>query len=219
VQISAPAAPVQPESVHPRPALLAAFLACFTAAAVFYQCKSSVPPSVDGAPIELFTGGLLWMLSLVALQLADQRLEVSRGRGLFWLAAAAALGLLSLDETFGYHERTRGGAGDDDHIKLAAWLGVAAVLWLICRLEQPRRLVVAALLAGFAFHCLYGVVEFGDGDYFRVPALSLGTLQLLEEYFELLTLEGYLAAFLFLLYGGKAGSQTLREPGEPSTLS
>ena len=83
-------------------------------------------------------------------------------------------------------------------------------------MERPGRLTSGALLLGYLFHCLYAGVEFGDGDYFRVPFLSLEALALAEEFFELLSLEAYLAAFLYIYTPSRLSSGVMPLHGDPA---
>lgn len=172
-----------------------AYLAGYVALAAFAQSRSKMPPAHPDAPIEYFTGGLLWMLALCALLLANRRDALPRKA--LWLLGCIALSALALDEHFEVHEHSKQAVGDDDPLKVVLFLASGIALVVIYRLERPPR----ATLAGFAIGCLfqlgYLLVEAGDGDLFRLPVLSKDQLKWLEEFFEML----FLASFLFAFVG------------------
>lgn len=194
------------QAAYPRMSILLLFLACYFASALFLQidARNTVPPWEDGSAIEEFTGGLLWMLTLLALLVAEKHhasgLPGSRWRTLFWLAGCAAAAVVAIDELFAFHEYTAdpGSLGDDDYVKWLMYLGAAVALVSIAWVERPPRRVIAAFAVGFLFNSLYALVEFGDGDSFRIPYATLDQLRWAEEIFEFLTLASYMVGFTYI---------------------
>ncbi len=191
-----------------RLSLLLLFLACYALCAAILQSRSDIAPWLEAAPIEHFTVGLLWMLSLVCLLIANQYLR-SRWKLGFWLAACAALAVLAMDEIFSFHERTDAVVGDDDYFKTVSWLLAGLVLYGICRMEAPPRRARRALGLGYVLHSLYIVADIGDGDYFQMPLVSIPRLRWSEEFLELFFLAAYLVGFI-LLYGRHIGQLSAR---------
>ena len=181
----------------PRLTILLTFLACYVLVALFLQVTSGIPVHSDSSPLDYFTAGILWMLSLVCL-LNGEKHRSSRWQSVFWLASCAALALLAIDEKFAFHERTGSLVGDDDHIKLVAWLAAGAVLYLICLMEDPPLQARRAIVVGYILHSLYILVEVGDGDYFQLPFVSKRYLHASEDSFELLSMASYLVAFIII---------------------
>lgn len=196
-------------STYPRASMLLLFLACYFGSALFLQidARNTIPPWEDGSAIEVFTTGVLWMLTLLAFLIAERHhafgLENSRWRSLFWLAGCAAAAIVAIDEAFAFHEYTAEASslGDDDYVKLILYLGAAVILIAIVAVERPATRVIAAFVVGYFLHSLYAVVEFGDGDSFTVPYFTLNQLRWAEEIFELLTLSAYLVGFVFIFTG------------------
>jgi hypothetical protein len=180
--------------IHPRLSLLLLFLACYALCAGFFQARSETPPWEDGSPIEYFTSGLLWMLSLIGLLIADTQPRW-HWRFFFWLASSAAFAVLAMDEIFQFHEQTGRVAGDDDHSQVIQWVGAGAVLSFIDRIERPTRRARWAIFVGFFFHSLYMLVEIGDGDYFRLPVGRQPIMGWVEEFLELFALASYFVGF------------------------
>lgn len=185
-------------STHPRFGLVLAFLAVFWTAAVGFQIASPVQPNVEACPIDQFTAGLLWILSFVSLCMASLR-SASRRRMLLWLGSCVALAGLAVDEVLGFHERTAELVGDDDHFKWVAWLGAGCALWVLHRMERPDRRGTVAILAGYAWHTIYLLIDLGDGEFYRIPRVSGRTLIWAEELAELTFLCCYLAAYATFL--------------------
>lgn len=174
------------------------FLFCFTLSALFFQVLSDIPPWVDRSPIEYFTGGLLWMMSLLCMLCALAHPEVMP-RQWAWLLACVALSVLAMDEFFAAHEFVERTEGiDDDHFKVTLWVMTAGVLWLICRAENAPRRIVCTFIVGYIFHSLYILVETGDGNYFRLPLVPIRQLKYSEEVFELLFLSSYWMGLVML---------------------
>ena len=194
------------QAAYPRLSILLLFLACYFASALFLQidARNIVPPWEDGSAIEQFTAGLLWMLTLLALLIAEKHHAAgqpgSQWRTLFWLAGCAAAAVVAIDEVFAFHEYTAdpSSVGDDDPVKLLMYFGAAAALVSIVWVERPPRRVIAAFAIGFFFNTLYALVEFGDGDYFQVPYATLDQLRWAEEIFELLALSSYMVGFAYV---------------------
>ncbi len=146
---------------------LLAFVAVIIFIAVRFQILSGISPSNESSPLEFFTRGLLWMLSLTCLLIANR---YRSWKLVFWLAGCAALAALAIDERFEFHEQTgRRGWFDDDWFKIVSWAGAAVVLYLIVRMEQPSRFAIGAIILGYVFHTLYIIVEMGDGEFFTLP--------------------------------------------------
>ena len=172
------------------------YVGMISVSAVFFQLRSGREPNHPLAAIDFFTGGLLWLLSLTALQIAFARLDRD-WRLWFWLACAAGLALVSIDEVVELHEKTRFVVGDDDHIKVLAWLCSGAALYALSRIESLPRVSRWALVFGYLIHTCHTIVDAGDGDYFTLP-IPLGALIWAEELFELGSLSAYLIGFFFL---------------------
>ena len=202
------------QAAYPRLSILLLFLACYVASALFLQidARNTVPPWEDGSAIEEFTGGLLWMLTLLALLIAEKHhasgLPGSQWRTLFWLAGCAAAAIVAIDELFAFHEYTADPAslGDDDYVKWLMYVGAAVALVSIAWVERPPRRVIAAFAVGYLFNSLYALVEFGDGDSFRVPYATLDQLRWAEEIFELLALASYMVGFSYVYTAPQAAA-------------
>lgn len=176
--------------------LLAAFLAVYAACAVAAQAISAVPPSEEGAPIEAFTSGLLWIIAMYGLLRSSE--SIGRGkRMIFWLAFTAAIGALAVDEIIGVHERSEP-ALNDDWIKVVMWLATPFVLHYIAKLESAPRASRIAMVIGYVFQSAYVLVEIGDGAAFVLP-VAIDTLKAAEELFELLFLVSYTFALWVLV--------------------
>ncbi len=65
-------------------------------------------------------------------------------------------------------------------------------------MEEPSLTARRAIFTGYLFHSLYIVVELGDGEFFRIPFLSIRLLKWSEEFFELFFLASYLLAFVLI---------------------
>ena len=176
---------------------MVAFLVCFVSAAIVSQIYSGIPPTKDHSPYDYFTGGALWMASVICLIMATTYMQVP-WRMLFWLAGCMALALLAIDEFMAVHESTLKVVGDDDHSKAILWAGTPIGLYLITRVERAPLQIVGIFAVGFLFHTVYIATDVGDGDYFSLP-FELTTLQWTEDTCELLFVCTYLLAFMIML--------------------
>ncbi|MZR15351.1 hypothetical protein GQE99_20220, partial [Maritimibacter sp. DP07] len=80
------------------------------------QLRSSADIWQEGSPMDMMHGSLLWAAAAMALVNAALR----SGRLLpliIWGLAAAAIGLVAIDELFMLHEKSIAITGDDDHPK------------------------------------------------------------------------------------------------------
>ena len=174
---------------------LLAFIAVIIFIAVWFQVLSGISPSNESSPLEFFTRGLLWMLSLTCLLIANRYRSWKLA---FWLAGCAALAALAIDERFEFHEQTgRRGWFDDDWFKIVSWGFAAAVLYTIVRMERPSRFAAGAIILGYVFHTVYIIVEMGDGEFFKLP-FERNALRWWEEISELLFLSSYLVGFVLI---------------------
>ena len=190
---------------------LLGFLTVIIFIAVWLQIFSGMRPNDESGPLEFFTQGLLWMLSLTCLLTANRHRS---WKLVFWVAGCAALVLLAIDERFEFHEQTgRRGWFDDDWFKIISWMGAAAVLYTIVRIERPARFAAGAIKVGYVLHTMYIFFEMGDGEFFTLPVERI-TLLWLEEISELLFLSSYLVGFVLVLGGRGAGAQGPRGAGE-----
>ena len=134
---------------------------------MWFQILSGMSPSNESGPLEFFTQGLLWMLSLTCLLTAHTHRSWKMA---FWLAGCAGLALLAIDERFEFHEQTgRRGWFDDDWFKIVSWACAAGVLYTIVWIERPSRFAIGAIIAGYVFHSMYIFFETGDGEFFTLP--------------------------------------------------
>ena len=69
------------------------FIAAYVACGVIYQLQSDVSPSNEKTPLEFFTRGLLWMLSLTSMLIAIR--QTKSWRVGFWLLGCLALAVLA----------------------------------------------------------------------------------------------------------------------------
>jgi hypothetical protein len=180
--------------------LLGAFLLVYVAVALAAQARASIqlsiPPSVEGAPIEAFTSGLLWILAMYGLLRATEAVNDGK-RLVFWLLVTAAFGALAVDEIVGLHESTEP-AFNDDWVKVVMWLATPILLYYIAQIETAPRGSIVAMVAGFSLQTAYLLVEIGDGEVFMLPA-SVDVLKWSEEVFELLFLAAYTYALWILI--------------------
>ncbi|MFN0194503.1 MAG: hypothetical protein ACKVP5_21440 [Aestuariivirga sp.] len=177
--------------------MLACFLTAYAAAAVAFQLISKIPPWVDGAPVDIMNGTLIWMTCLIALMMSF----LTSGRGissLIWLAGSAALGVVALDEMFGMHEHASK-IRDDDDPKILMAIGAGVALTTLVRVEKIRGAPLALLIIGFVIHCLYLLSDLGDGDFLDLTFGNPDGLRILEEVLEFSAMSAYLAAFVLVL--------------------
>lgn len=180
--------------------LLGAFLVVFFVSALVAQSRSLIPASEEGAPIEAFTSGLLWIIAMFGLVRASEALQ-ARSRVFFWLLFTAGVGALAVDEISGIHERTEP-SFNDDWVKVVLWAATPVILWFIARIESAPRSSTAAMMIGYVFHTAYLLVEVGDGEIFSL-GIAADTLKTSEEVFELLFLAFYGFALWSLLLRGR----------------
>ena len=173
-----------------------AFLAVYVACAAVAQTMSTVPPDQEGAPIEAFTSGLLWIIAMYGLLRSSESIGRVK-RLLFWLAFTAAIGALAVDEILGVHERSEP-ALNDDWIKAVMWLATPFVLHSTAKLESAPRASRIAMVIGYVFQSAYLLVEIGDGAAFTL-LVAIDTLKWSEEFFELLFLVFYTFALWILV--------------------
>jgi len=80
---------------------LLAFIAVIIYIAVWSQILSGASPSDESSPLEFFTRGLLWMLSLTCLLIANRHRS---WKLTFWLAGCAALAAHAIHARCKFHE-------------------------------------------------------------------------------------------------------------------
>jgi hypothetical protein len=177
--------------------LLLLYYAVYIACAILLQLESGELPSTPGTAIDKLTGSLLWMMSIVAILLAVQRLG-SPLKILLWLTVSAAAGALAIDEVFEFHERTKSIVGDDDYIKIVFWACAAIGSYVLYKVEKPTKTVAIVFISGFLFQTLYLLVDTGDGDFYSLP-IPIAILHWMEEILETLAMQGYLAGLLLHL--------------------
>lgn len=182
-----------------RARLLAVYLICYICCAMFFQLRSNVPPSVDQSPIEYFTGGLLWMLSLICVMFSDLKSE-RRGMALLWGAMSAGFVFLAIAEFFGLLAKTTQVVGNDDYATLLLVLCTGGAIIGFNRIDPFRRPERTAFLFGYLFDLVHTATDLGDGEFFIMPLVTLVQLRWAEEILELLALSGYFAAFLLLYF-------------------
>jgi len=170
------------------------FYVVYAICAVLLQLRSGEPPETSGTVTDVFTGSLLWAISIISLLFASLRMP-STWRAIAWLGLSAAAGAVAIDELFEFHEATRFIVGDDDYIKILTLPVAIAGLYFLYRLEQPRRRVATLFVLGLGFHTLYLISDMGDGDFFQLP-VPLYLLLWAEELLELFAIQCYLAGFL-----------------------
>lgn len=190
--------------------LLACFLACYAAATVAFQSISKIPSWVDGSPVDIMNGSMIWMTCLAALMMSFVR----SGKpllSLIWLAGAGALGIVALDELFGMHEHASK-IRDDDDPKILMALGAGVALSILVYVEKIRRAPLALLIIGFALHCIYLMTDLGDGDFFDITFGNSDRLRVTEELFEFAAMNAYLSAFVLFLLRAVAGYASVPNP-------
>ncbi len=187
-----------------RPALpdymIALFIFAFVGSATIFQIYDELPPWRDRSAIDMMNGGMIWMLSALALVMAILRADQPMKAGI-WLLGTAALGLVAIDELMGLHERARH-IRDDDDPKIAMAVGAGIALYVLIRTESLRGRALRFLLLGFAVHVLYLLSDLGDGDFFTI-ALPIDTLRWIEEYLEVTAMCCYFVAFVTIVVNAK----------------
>jgi hypothetical protein len=185
--------------------VLIPFMIAFFATATFYQLRSSADIWQEGSPMDMMHGSLLW--AAAAMALVNAALRSARLFPLIiWGLAAAAIGLVAIDELFMLHEKSIAITGDDDHPKIFLIAAAGIGIFILSQIEPLHRLALTLFWCGFAAHCLYLVVDLGDGDYFTLP-LSRVTLSWMEEYLEITSTAFYFSALFAQAFGvARAGA-------------
>jgi hypothetical protein len=174
--------------------LLLGFFFVFDVCAIILQALSGEAPNHHGSVVDLFTGSILWMASIIALLTAVMRYPDIK-KFMLWLAVCAGAAALAIDEMFEIHEQTLYLFGDDDYIKFAIMLVALTGLIMLYQMEKPAKQVIQLFAVGFFYHCGYLIIDFGDGDFFQLP-FSNSTLYLAEEVFEMLAVQTYFSGLL-----------------------
>ena len=188
--------------------LIPAFFLAYAMACGVFQYISKIPPWVDGSPVDILTGSMIWMTCLIALIMAS----LTSGRfwqSLMWLAGAAALGVVALDELFGMHEHAAK-LRDDDDPKILMALGAGVALAVLVKVQKLRGAPLHLLATGFVIHTLYLLSDLGDGDFFDIRFGNADGLRIAEECLEFSAMGCYLAAFVMILLGAIAERTTVR---------
>jgi|GEM_PF-5072674 len=184
--------------IGPR-AMILIFFAVYILGAVLFQHVSKIPPWEDGSPVDILTGSMIWVVSVISLLMAAINLDRA-GLSMIWLAGSAALGLVALDELFGLHEHAAK-IRDDDDPKILMAIGAGIALFVLVRVQRVRGLPLSLLIAGFFLQCLYLLSDLGDGDFFDVRFGHPDVLRVVEECLEFSAMACYLAAFMLILLG------------------
>jgi hypothetical protein len=149
-----------------------AFIAFFIFSAVFAQLTSDIGPWSEESPIESFTRGLLWMLSVLCLLLALSPQQGQRSL-IFWLAGCVVLSLLAIDEAMSVHEWVeRNWQINDDFPKIVLWILTLKILHIIYAKVGPYPMLKYIFAIGYAFHSLYISFEVSDGEFYDARAFS-----------------------------------------------
>ena len=177
-----------------------AYVACFVLSALLAQLTSDIEPWVDRSPIEYFTGGLLWMLSVLCLLLALSPSQSQRSL-VFWLAGCVVLSILAIDEAMAGHEWVeRHWYINDDYPKIVLWLLTLKILHTIYGKASPYLILKHIFVFGYIFHSLYILFEISDGEFYDVSeVLDKHQAKWGEELCELFFLSAYWLGF-FLFY-------------------
>ena len=177
-----------------------AFIACFVLSALFAQLTSDIGPWVDRSPIEYFTGGLLWMLSMLCLLNALSLPQGDRSL-IFWLAGCVVLSILAIDEGMGGHEWVeKQWYINDDFLKIALWILTLKILYTIYGKASPYLILKYIFVFGYIFQSLYILFEISDGEFYDVSEiLDKYQAKWGEELCELFFLSAYWLGF-FLFY-------------------
>jgi hypothetical protein len=174
--------------------LLLGFFMVFNACAITIQLLSGEAPNQHGTIVDMYTGSILWMASMIALLTAVLRYPDIK-RFMLWLAVCAGAAALAIDEMFEIHEQTLYLFGEDDYIKFVIMLVAVAGLAMLHQIEKPSKGVIQLFSIGFMLHICYLVVDFGDGDFFQLPFMDI-TLYWAEEIFEMLAIQTYFAGLM-----------------------
>ncbi len=176
-----------------------AFIACFIFGAVFAQLSSDIAPWTEQAPIESFTRGLLWMLSVLCLLLALSPQQDQRSL-FFWLAGCVVLSILAIDEAMEGHEWVeRHWQINDDFPKIVLWILTLKILHTIYAKVGPYPMLKYIFGIGYAFHSLYILFEISDGEFYDVSeVLDQYQAKWGEEFSELFFLSAYWLGFVLV---------------------
>ena len=188
------------------------FFVVINISAIVIQNLSGEAPNAHGTIVDMFTGSILWMASMLALLTAVKRYPDIK-RVFLWLAVSAGAGAFAIDEMFEIHEQTIYLFGEDDYIKIAMMLVALSGLTLLYRMERPSRQVIQLFAFGFLFHLCYLAVDFGDGDFYRLP-FGIDSLYWAEEAFEILAVQTYFAG-LAVFYTTQAHLSLQTDAREP----
>lgn len=171
--------------------LLGLFFAVFMICAIILQILDGELSPTSASVFDLFSGGLLWIASFIALLIAVDRIGFPL-KLVMWLTVSAAAGALAIDEVFEFHERSSVVIGDDDYIKALLWLFSGIGLYVINRLENPHNYVTFLFVVGYVFQTAYLLIDVGDGDFYELP-LRMDIATWAEEILEMLFVQCYLA--------------------------
>ena len=128
-----------------------AFIACFVLSALFAQLTSDIKPWDERSPLEHFTGGLLWMLSLLCLLIALFPPQGNRSL-IFWLAGCVVLSILAIDEGMGGHEWVeKYWYINDDFLKIELWILTLKILYTIYGKASPYLILKYIIVFGYIF--------------------------------------------------------------------
>jgi hypothetical protein len=194
-----------------------AFIACFVLSALLAQLTSDIGPWNDRSPIESFTGGLLWMLSVLCLLNALSPPQGKRSL-IFWLAGCVVLSILAIDEAMQGHEWVeKHWYINDDYPKIVLWILTLKVLYTIYGKASPYLMLKYIFIFGYIFHSFYILFEISDGEFYDVSeVLDQYQAKWGEELSELFFLSAYWLGF-FLFYQNVR--QPIAERGEAPTGS
>ena len=174
--------------------LLLGFFIAFDISAVIIQNLSGEAPNAHGTKVDMFTGSILWMASMIALLTAVLRYPDIK-RFALWLAVCGGAAALAIDEMFEIHEQTVYIVGEDDYIKIVMMLVAVTGLYLLYTIEKPSKKVIQFFAVGFMLHLCYLTIDFGDGDFFQLP-ISDDVSYWAEEIFEMLAIQTYFAGLI-----------------------
>jgi hypothetical protein len=190
-----------------------AFTVCFILSATFSQLASDIEPWVDRAPIEYFTGGLLWMLSLLWLLLAfSPRQEKSFLS--YWIPGCVALAILAIDEAMAGHEWVESNwQFNDDYPKIVLWLLTPKILSIAYNKIKPSAKIKYVLAVGYIFQSSYIFFEISDGEFYDISTILTKTqARWGEEFCELFFLSaywlGYVLVYQKLMLPGRESRET-----------
>lgn len=177
--------------------IILGFFAAYLAATIVFQAISKIPPWVDGSPVDIMTGSMIWTCCIIALMMAILT-HHQAWLSMIWLGGSAALGLVALDELFAMHEHAAK-IRDDDDPKIVMALIAGVGLYVLVKAQQVTGRPLYLLIAGFVVHCLYLLSDLGDGDFFDVTLGNPDALRVIEECLEFTAMSFYLAAFVLIL--------------------